>query len=86
MNGIITYTSLTINDILNLTYVQFKNIVDGIKTEVNWNTKLAMLSNYGYDGSKLIKDEDHPLYTKKNIENKVMRMEDANALTSMNKV
>jgi hypothetical protein len=44
-----------------------------------------MLSNSGYDGSKVIKDEDDPLYTKTTTENRVMTMEDANALSSLNR-
>lgn len=68
-----------------MTYVQFQNVIDGVQREVNYRTKLAMLSNYGYDGSKIIKDEDDPLYTKKATENRVMTMDDANALSGMNK-
>lgn len=57
-----------------MTYIQFKNAIEGVGKKLNWELKLALASL-----SPDIKEEDFPLYSKSN-EDKVFRLADAMAL------
>ncbi|WP_336786957.1 hypothetical protein [Paenibacillus sp. MMO-177] len=67
---------MTPKDILDMTYIMFKNVIEGIGRKLNWDMKMALASL-----SPDINQEDFPLFTKSN-EEKVFRMSDALALQS----
>lgn len=77
--ALLTFSSLTPKDILDMTYIQFKNSVEALSRKLNWEIKMAVLSV----APKELKDEDYPLYTKAPQEERKFTMADALALKKM---
>lgn len=70
-----TYTSLTLDDIFELSFPQYKRIVAGINRKINWDIELNALAV-----SADLNNELNPLYSDDETEDKVFRMSDALAL------
>jgi hypothetical protein len=64
-------------DILDLTHIQFKNIIIGIARKIKWEIRLSVASL-----NSDFKDDEMPLYTKP-TDDRVFRLNDALKLKNM---
>ena len=76
--SIMTYTSNSINDILDMTFTQFNDCLNAIGKKINWEYKTETISLVE-DPGEYIEETDHPLAPKKKHK-KMMSMNDLDGL------